>query len=505
MSHIEKIVPLQSLACSLAALKAEGRRIVLCHGVFDLLHIGHIRYLRQAREHGDVLVVTVTPDRFVDKGPHRPAFNEQLRAEALAALDCTDFVAINLWPTAEETLRQLKPDCYAKGAEFKNHEDVTGKIGREAAVTDELGIEMIFIEDILFSSSTLINRYLSTFSEECQEYLDVFRRRYSLGKVLGMLDSFAGLDVLVVGDTIVDEYVYCSGLGASSKDPVLALLYESQDAFAGGAAAVANHLAQHVRSVTLCTVLGDDGQEAFIRGALAHNVTLRCVIRPHAPTVRKTRFIDGYSFQKQLEVYHMERTPLPETHEATLAGLVEQGMGQAQLVVAADFGHGCITERQVAALCDSTPFLAVNTQANAGNRGYHTIGRYPHADFVSLASHEITLQYRNRSLSLADMMTDLAQTLHTRCLLVTEGRRGCAVFDNHDFVRAPSFTSRVIDRVGAGDALFAVAALAARKELPIDMIAFLGNIAGSLAVETIGNTKAVGREAMQRYITAVMK
>ena len=122
MSETTKVQTLDELADLLARLRVAGgdKRpvIVHCHGVFDLLHIGHIRYLQKARELGDVLVVTVTPDQYVNKGPHRPAFDEKHRLDSLAALDCVDYVAVNQWPIAAEALRLLKPDIYAKGAEF---------------------------------------------------------------------------------------------------------------------------------------------------------------------------------------------------------------------------------------------------------------------------------------------------------------------------------------------------------------------------------------------------
>ena len=485
--------------------RAQGKRIVLCHGVFDLLHIGHIRYLRQARAQGDVLVVTLTPDRFVDKGPHRPAFTEQLRAEALASLDSVDYVCINLWPTAEETVRLLRPHIYAKGAEFRGLEDATGKIALEAKVCEETGTELVFVEDIVFSSSSLINKYLAAFSDECQEYLNIFRKRHPLESIHAAMDSFEDLTVLVVGDVILDEYIYCSALGASSKDPVLALLHKNNDIFVGGAAAVANHLAQHVRKVVFCTVIGDDGYKDFIASSLAPNVELHSVVRPQAPTVRKVRILDHYSFQKQLEIYHMETAAMAQELDEAYSSLVCSVMPEADMVVSADFGHGCISEKLVDALCSKAPFLAVNTQANAGNRGYHTIDRYSRADFVSLATPELRLQFRNCTLSNLDMLAALRETMGLRYALVTEGRQGCSLLTNEDFYRAPSFVANVVDRVGAGDALFSVTALAACKGLPGELIVFLGNIAGALAVETLGNAKAVSREAMKRFIVSVMK
>ena len=130
-----KIIDLHNLRDEILELKSSGKKVVHCHGVFDLLHIGHIRHFEQAKCMGDTLVVTITPDRFVDKGPHRPAFTETLRAEAVASLDSVDFVAVNNWPTAEETLRLLRPDFYVKGSEFRNTQsDITGKIAKEEKI-----------------------------------------------------------------------------------------------------------------------------------------------------------------------------------------------------------------------------------------------------------------------------------------------------------------------------------------------------------------------------------
>src|SRR5262245_63288502 len=106
-----------------------GQVVVQAHGTFDLLHIGHVRHLQAARELGDVLVVTVTADRFVNKGPGRPAFTETLRAEMLASLQYVDLVAINPEPDAVGAIAAIKPDVYVKGQDNENAEtDVTGKI-----------------------------------------------------------------------------------------------------------------------------------------------------------------------------------------------------------------------------------------------------------------------------------------------------------------------------------------------------------------------------------------
>ena len=156
-----KVIEFDDLVEKVQTLKSNGKKIFLCHGCFDLLHIGHIKYFQASREMGDVLVVTLSPDVYIDKGSGRPVFNQDLRADAIAALECVDYVAINKWPTAEETLRMLKPDIYVKGQEFEQLEDKTGKIQKEYEIVKEIGAEIRFTHEIVFSSTELINQHLN--------------------------------------------------------------------------------------------------------------------------------------------------------------------------------------------------------------------------------------------------------------------------------------------------------------------------------------------------------
>ena len=156
-----KIVLLEKLAEIVQELKKAGKKTVHCHGCFDLMHPGHIKYFQAARAMGDVLVVTLTPDLFVDKGPGRPVFNEQLRAESIAALECVNYVSVNRWPTAEDTLRLIKPDIYVNGQEFEKLEDKTGKIQKEYAVIKEIGAEIRFTHEMVFSSTKLLKSYFT--------------------------------------------------------------------------------------------------------------------------------------------------------------------------------------------------------------------------------------------------------------------------------------------------------------------------------------------------------
>ena len=162
-----KIFLLKDLSKIIQKEKNKAKVIVHCHGVFDLLHIGHIKHLEKAKKLGDKLVVTLTADKHVNKGPERPIFNQALRADAIAALNAVDYVAINETPTAINPIKILKPNIYCKGTDYKNFkDDITGEIRNEIKEIKKIKGQIIFTEEITFSSSRLINSSTNFFSQK---------------------------------------------------------------------------------------------------------------------------------------------------------------------------------------------------------------------------------------------------------------------------------------------------------------------------------------------------
>ncbi len=502
-----KQLDLKALAEQLQVLRAEGKTIIQCHGVFDLLHIGHIRHLEQAKRGGDVLVVTVTPDRFVNKGPHRPVFPEQLRTEALAALDCVDYVAVNHWPTAVEAIRLLQPHVYVKGPDYRDaKQDLTGGITLEEAAVQAVGGRLVITDDVAFSASHLINRYLPVFPQEVSDFLAAFASRYSAGEVIRHLEAARSLKVLVVGEAIIDDYHYCEQMGKSAKEPVLVARHLSSERFAGGSVAIARHLANFCHEVGLLTCLGQDNPcEAMIREALSPNVEPMFLYKAGSPTIVKRRFVESYLSQKLFELYEINETVDPDQHRA-LCERLEAIVPRYDLVIAADYGHGLLTAEAVEILCRRGRFLAVNTQANAGNRGMHTISKYPRADYVSLARHELVLEERNRQLTLQGMMLNVAQKLSCPRVLITCGKDGSVAYHREEgFVHVPAFATRVVDRMGAGDAVLALTSLCVAVQAPMDVVAFVGNVVGAEAVATVGHRTSTERVALFKHIESLLK
>lgn len=129
-----------------------GRKFIHCHGVFDFLHIGHIEYLQYAKSLGGVLMVSVTSDRFVNKGPDRPIFGLDQRMKAVDALECVDFVTSNNAKDACDLLSVLRPDVYCKG------NDYVGMDCEEFRVARSVGAEVVFAPESQWSTSRLLER-----------------------------------------------------------------------------------------------------------------------------------------------------------------------------------------------------------------------------------------------------------------------------------------------------------------------------------------------------------
>ena len=240
---IEKIKNLEELSTLFSDLKSEGKKIVQCHGVFDLLHVGHIKHFKEAKTFGDVLVVSITPDEYVNKGPGRPAFSTSLRLEALSELESIDYVVANKWATAEEIIRIIQPNIYCKGPDYKNHsEDITGKITEEENAVKSFGGKVNYTNDIAFSSSSLLNKFGNIYSKEQELFIRNISDTYSFETIQKKVEDLAKLKVLIIGEAIIDQYVFCEALGKSGKEPVLVLRDIETEEYLGGSLAIARHL-----------------------------------------------------------------------------------------------------------------------------------------------------------------------------------------------------------------------------------------------------------------------
>jgi len=503
-----KIKSVDELADLVAQAKAKGLRVVQCHGVFDLLHPGHTRLFEAALRVADVLVVTLTADKYVNKGPDRPVFNQRLRAETIAALQAVDYVAVVEAPTAIEAILKLRPDFYMKGRDDSHYEeDLTNKMAEEEAAVRAVGGQVYVTDDITFSSTSLLNNYFAVFSPEVAEYLRGFRQRYSADQVIGKLKALQPLRVLVLGDIIIDEYHYCEVMGKSSKSPTLTARFLSDERHAGGALAVANHVAGYTNEVHLLTYLGDPADdEAFVREHLKPNVQVHLIRQPGRPTVVKRRYVAPFQTVKMFEVCWLDNKQPAASAENELLFQLEYLLPQCDLVIVSDFGHGSMGSRTIQWLAAQPGFLAVNAQTNSSNIGYNLITKYPRADYICVDEEEIRIANHNRYGSLAEITRQTVDAMRCQIASVTLGHRGSLTYaPGKDIIHTPVFSTDVKDSIGAGDAYLSITSLCARAGYSPELIGFIGNCVGALAVRIVGNRESVEPVLLYSFINTMLK
>jgi cytidyltransferase-like protein len=311
------------------------KRVIMCHGTFDLVHPGHIRHLLFAKSKADVLVTSLTADIHIKKANFRPFVPQALRAMNLAALEVVDYVIVDDNETPIENIKYLQPDYFAKGYEY-GREGIHPKTQEELQALETYGGELLFTPgDVVYSSSAIL---------ETEPPDLTLAKLHSLmeGEGLGFpklreaLGAAASVRVHVVGDTIVDSYTYCSPIGASTKTPTLSVKYEERADFVGGAGIVAKHLRKAGAQVRFTTVLGDDELKSFVLRDLEESgVECTGIVDRMRPTTQKNVFCaDGY---RLLKVDRLDNRPIApkilKEFTDSLAGT------PTDVVVCSDFRH----------------------------------------------------------------------------------------------------------------------------------------------------------------------
>lgn len=503
-----KIKSYEELEEALEKDRKLGLKIIQCHGVFDLLHPGHIRHFREAKSIGDKLIVTVTPDRFVNKGPGRPAFTESYRLESLAALEDIDYVVLNDSPDAVTAIQRVRPKFYVKGSEYSNPaEDVTGKISDETEAVLNVGGSVYYTNDVVFSSSALINRYFDPPSPAVSQFLTRFKEQYSADLVVKKIEELSQLKVLVIGDAIIDEYQYVEPMGQSGKGLHMVGKCLDKDIFLGGSLIIANHLAQFAGEVTLVTALGKECPYLnFIRQQLDPKVQIQCAFLEETTTLLKKRYVlkDGGTISKLFETYSgQDQTLNKEQSDLICSALHAKGY---DLVLVCDFGNGFTNVQIVDSISKIRSFLALNTQTNSGNRGFNVITNYGRADYISLNEGELRLSMQDRTSSIEGIISDVFQIMHCNVISVTKGIQGVDCFDIHGSnATIPALTTRSVDRIGAGDSYFSLSSLCFAKGYSPILAGFIGSVAASMSVQTVGNQESTKKIPLCKFVTRLLK
>ena len=476
----------------------EGRCVVQCHGCFDIVHPGHIRHLRHARQQGDVLLVSITADSLMNKGDGRPLFPQELRAENLAALDFVDWVYINEDETAVRLLEDVRPDVYIKGREYEHNNDPRFAAERDAV--EQHGGSVVFSSgDIVFSSTALV-RAMESQGDPFHARLHQLRDSGALDEdaLSGLIDRFSGLKTVVVGEVIVDTYVHCDQPVVASESPMLSLRPLERVSSDGGGAIIARHMAALGAKPTLITALPVSPEaQAMCRRLEEQGVRIEAV-PCEGPILEKQRLLVGT--QKVVKLDMVRPIALDSAARDRMLALTKDAASDADGAVIADFGNGLVSGAMLEHLIGALrPAVRTLTGDVSGRRA--TLTRMKGMDLLCPTEQELRTAMADFDSSLNAVVAAFAERTGVCAVSVTLGAEGLIAFErlespdeNADGSRTsvtgehvPAFTHHALDTLGCGDALLATSTLALCAGASNRGAACLGAVAAATEATRLGN------------------
>lgn len=439
-------------------------KTVLVHGVFDVIHYGHLKHLQEAKRYGGRLIVSITADKFVNKGPGRPYFSEGRRAEMLGALGIVDEVTISNERTAISAIQRIKPDFYVKGPDYRDFSrDVTGEILNEKREVEKYGGQLVFTDDETHSSSNIINRFFAGWSEDQKAQIEKINSIGGMASIESALNEVAKLKVLVVGEPILDIYRFVHPEGISSKSPTVSCRFEREEEYRGGSWAIQSHLRDFCNIVDIAT-----------NGKIA----------------KKIRYIAGT--QRVFEVteindsYKEWSIPVGPKHNY-------------DVIVAADFGHGMFNGDE---LEKQSAFVGLNVQTNSSNFGFNIFSKHKKFDYLCLDTREARLATHDRYSDPISIAKKIKEEIG-KPFGFTIGANGAYLLDK-EMHFSPAFSDVIIDATGAGDALFAITTCLLASNCRPELVPFIGNVFGGLKTKIIGNKSSVSKSSLLKACKGIL-
>jgi len=334
-----------------------------------------------------------------------------------------------------------------------------------------------------------------------KEYVSKLKSGYSSKELADNLDSLKDIQVLVIGDTIIDEYCFTTLKGRAIKDPILSVEYLYTEKYAGGILAIANHISDYVKKIQIITTIGDRKTNLdFIKNNLKGNISLKYFTKENSFTTVKKRYINKSHGDKLFKVEYMNDMPIKEELEEEIINYLIDEIPKYDLVIVGDFGHGFISEKIIRTIENYSNFLAVNVQTNSANMGFNPIDKYKKVDFAVMNLKEMQYTIRDRFGNYRKLIDKFALKTGFKQFLVTLGGDGCIYNDHGNLYYVPSLSLDIKDTVGAGDAIFAIVSLLHFKNINNALIPFYANAIGGVAIQIIGNKESVTKLRINKFI-----
>ncbi len=471
-------------------LKKNKKKIVLCHGVFDFLHIGHITYFEQAKKYGDILVVSVTDDRYVNKGPLRPIFKINDRLNFLKKIKIVDYVLKSEYETAELIIEKIKPNVYCKGPDYKNKEILDKNLKKEIKTLKKNKGKFITVSHEKYSSSEIISRSsLELSNKNLSKYLQKIRAKYTKLQIINELSKIRKIKSLVLGEIIIDKYNFADAVGRSGKDPMMVFRLKNEKSFLGGSGYIAN-LSSSLNDQTkhIFHVGENNSHLKFIKKKLSKKIRYEVLKKTNSPTITKTRYVDYYKNNKIIGFYDINEDPLSKIEELKYIKKISKHKNDVDLIILADYGHGEISNSTIKYLQKNYNKIYINTQLNSFNYGSHNLKKFSKVDTLCINEGELRFELRDKKNSVNYLVNKYKKNFKCKNLIVTQGKFGATLFtnDKKKFF-CPAFDVNPIDTIGSGDTLFTVISLCLAARINPELSILFSSVAAGLSTQNMGN------------------
>jgi len=481
-----KILSLKELKNKIGGINRK-KKVIMCHGVFDVVHPGHVRHLAYAKSCADILVVSITADVHINKGIYRPHVPQKLRAINVSAFEMVDYVIIDMNKKPLNNINYLKPNFFAKGFEYTAN-GLPKATQEEIDELEKYGGRVIFTPgDIVYSSSKFLNESLPNI--ELEKLLILMKsNKLSFDVLKKDLDNLNKTHVHVIGDIIIDSYTRTNLIGGQIKTPTLSVLFNKKDNYIGGAGIVAKHLKAAGAKVTLTTVLGnDDLKDLIIKDLKKEKIKVNQIIDSSRPTINKNVIIaDGYRI---LKIDTLKNQPISDKITKQIISSIKNSKADAYALC--DFRHGLFHSLNIHSLSKSIPSKSFKVADSQVATRWGNITDFKNFDLITPNEREARFSLADQDSTIGQLSKKLFENTNCKNLILKLGSRGSLCVSKKGRIlpahSVPSFCENLLDAVGAGDAYLAYSTLMMVTSKNLVKSSIIGSIAASCECEIDGN------------------
>lgn len=476
------------------------KKIVLVTGNFNVLHPGHLRLLRFAKECGDQLIVAVKSDQLAGSSAFVP---ENLRLEGVKSNSLVDEVFLINEPT-EQIILKLRPDIVVKGKEHEN------EFNPELAALESYGGHLVFSSgEAVFSSLDLMQKEFQRFNSKPLEFAKqyIYRHEIEISKLVNCILKYPELRIAVIGDLIVDEYITCEPLGMSQEDPTIVVTPIDSTRFIGGAGIVAAHAASLGANVDFFSVIGNDEIGKYAESELKkYGIKTNLYADETRPTTLKKRYRS--KDKSLLKVSYLHEGAISHELQKMLFTEIGKEISKYDALIFSDFNYGCLPQSLVEKIIELGSrhkiFMAADSQSSSQ---FGDISRFKMMSLITPTEREARLSLNNREDGLVILTEKLKSRSLAKNILMKMGSEGLLIHANTPKTPLDSITDRVAalntnpkDVAGAGDSLLITSAMSMALGSTIWEAALIGSIAAAVQVSRVGNVPLKPQELLDGLV-----